>query len=410
MRGLLILFLLTFLLLACQSNTGSENKIKGDNAPHKDSLQSQRALMDQGNASKRDLSELTWDSINKQTPFTTNTFKYKRTTNKKVLGWHCYEQGTSYQAYNFDLLWAVSYFSYKVNPKTGGYHSISGWRTTDFITQAQNQDCQVFMTVSNFGSDNNNLFLPNKSAQNVLADSLVTLLEWRNANGINIDFEGVPSNMRADFTSFLIDLSTKIKAANPDYQVSLCLYANDWNNVFDIKAIDAHIDFYTLMAYDYYGGFSKSTGPNTPFKYSKQYGKGLKESVDDYRKKGVKDEKLIVGLPYYGVEWATKSPQPGTQQIDFRAHPPYKRIKSYYLDTLGATIQFDTVSQSSFLVVKDSLLGYRQIYFEDTRSLGYKYDWINESRIAGVGIWALGYDYGYTELWDLLGEKFGTIE
>ncbi|MGE3801987.1 MAG: hypothetical protein AB7H80_13280, partial [Candidatus Kapaibacterium sp.] len=30
-----------------------------------------------------------------------------------------------------------------------------------------------------------------------------------------------------------------------------------------------------------------------------------------------------------------------------------------------------------------------------------------QNELGGVGIWALGYDNGYTELWELLGMKFG---
>ncbi|MFT4678625.1 MAG: spore germination protein YaaH, partial [Chitinophagales bacterium] len=40
------------------------------------------------------------------------------------------------------------------------------------------------------------------------------------------------------------------------------------------------------------------------------------------------------------------------------------------------------------------------------KSLSIKYDWIKKNKIGGVGIWALGYDNGYPELWNLLTEKF----
>lgn len=38
--------------------------------------------------------------------------------------------------------------------------------------------------------------------------------------------------------------------------------------------------------------------------------------------------------------------------------------------------------------------------------MGIKYDWIKEKQLGGVGIWALGYDNGHTELWKLLAQKF----
>ena len=48
------------------------------------------------------------------------------------------------------------------------------------------------------------------------------------------------------------------------------------------------------------------------------------------------------------------------------------------------------------------------IFTEDTRSLGIKYDFAKANRLAGIGIWALGFDHGRTELWTLLKDKFGT--
>jgi hypothetical protein len=39
-------------------------------------------------------------------------------------------------------------------------------------------------------------------------------------------------------------------------------------------------------------------------------------------------------------------------------------------------------------------------------SLRKKYDQVIRRNLAGIGIWALGYDDGYQELWDLLAEKF----
>ena len=46
-----------------------------------------------------------------------------------------------------------------------------------------------------------------------------------------------------------------------------------------------------------------------------------------------------------------------------------------------------------------------QIYFDNETSLGLKYDLVNQSGIAGIGIWALGYDGEYPNLWNLLAEK-----
>jgi spore germination protein YaaH len=68
--------------------------------------------------------------------------------------------------------------------------------------------------------------------------------------------------------------------------------------------------------------------------------------------------------------------------------------------------QFDSISASSYLITKEHKLEYRQLFFEDSKSLSIKYDWIKKNQVGGVGIWALGYDNGYSDLWNLLVDKF----
>ena len=47
------------------------------------------------------------------------------------------------------------------------------------------------------------------------------------------------------------------------------------------------------------------------------------------------------------------------------------------------------------------------VFIEDEKSLGLKYDFAKDKQLAGVGIWALGFDDGKKELWTLLEDKFG---
>ena len=52
----------------------------------------------------------------------------------------------------------------------------------------------------------------------------------------------------------------------------------------------------------------------------------------------------------------------------------------------------------------------RQVHFENTTSLVEKYKLIKSNNLQGLGIWALGYDTGHTELWDLIEKEFWTIK
>ena len=350
-------------------------------------------------------SETKWDSLNHISNKKTIHKKGKLNSKYKTFGWHLYSNGSSYKNYNFEMLWGISYFSYVVKPETGGYKSIHQWKTTALIDSAKAHNCNVFLSVSNFGRKNNSAFLNNTKSQETLINNLIDLLAYRKANGINIDFEGIARKDRKQLSSFVSLISKRLKKANPNYMVSLCLYANDWNKVFNIKKLNPFIDFYTLMGYDYYGSFSSYAGPVTPLKNSKKFGNGLESSINNYLKKGVKAQKLIVGLPYYGAEWYTSNEKTPSKVKKFKSHPAYKTIKRIYIDSLKIPLQFDIESASTYLSFKDGN-AYKEIWFEDSKSLAIKYDWIKKNNIGGVGIWALGYDDGYPELWNLLADKF----
>jgi len=70
----------------------------------------------------------------------------------------------------------------------------------------------------------------------------------------------------------------------------------------------------------------------------------------------------------------------------------------------------EEVSKSRFHPFRASNNEYHQVWYEDSSSLAYKYDWIKEKKIGGIGIWALGFDNGHSELWKLLAEKFALKE
>ena len=44
------------------------------------------------------------------------------------------------------------------------------------------------------------------------------------------------------------------------------------------------------------------------------------------------------------------------------------------------------------------------VYFEDEKSLQYKIDFANQLEVAGIAIWALGYEGETRDLWEVVGK------
>ncbi len=237
--------------------------------------------------------------------------------NKKVYGWHPYWYGTSYKSYDYNLLSRISYFSLKVDPKTGNFEDIHFWKTTPLIDMAKSGGTRIDLTITNFGAKNNAEFLQSKKAQSKLIKNTIKLLKLRGADGVCIDFESVPGSMRDEFSSFINKFSKEMKGKLPEATLSLALYAVDWHNVFNIKEINPAVDQFILMAYDYHTASSKKAGPVAPINSGKIWSPfNVKKSIENYLKKGVPASKLLLSVPYYGQEWKTAKSKFPSKNID----------------------------------------------------------------------------------------------
>ena len=108
-----------------------------------------------------------------------------------------------YKYINFSLLSTIAYFSYEVNPETGNAISTHDWETTTLIDSIRvHPNKRILLTVSNFGEKNNRNFLRNPKAIDQLISNLITLLAKRKGDGVCIDFEGVKSKEKDEYTGF----------------------------------------------------------------------------------------------------------------------------------------------------------------------------------------------------------------
>jgi len=320
-----------------------------------------------------------------------------------VYGWHPYWVGTAYNNYDFSLISTFSYFSYELIPTSGSYNSIHSWKTSNSINLAKAAGCKVELCVTNFGSSNNITFLTNLNAQQTFIDSIISLLNYRGANGVNIDFEGIPGSQRNNLSAFMTDLSIQLKSAIPDGTVSIAIYSVDWNNVFDIPALDSVVDQFVIMGYGYYYSGSSKAGPTSEFyKGSLWSNYNLVRSVNYYLNEGVNPSKLVLGLPYYGYEWQTVSNAIPSNTLAPISSRTYAYIQNNYMGTY--TRNWDQQGFNPYFTFQSGN-DWRQAWVDDEVSLGHRYEMVKQKNIGGIGIWALGYDNGYTQLWDLIRDK-----
>jgi len=324
--------------------------------------------------------------------------------NKIVYGWHPYWSNGLQSNYDWNLLSHLSYFSYEVDAATGNAVSTHSFSTAQAVTDALANNVKVTLCVTLFS--NHTTFLGNSTARQTLITNLINLVQARGAHGVNIDFEGIPSSQTAAFTSFMNALATQMHSAIPGSDVSTVLYAVDWNDVYDIATLDNFVDHFIIMGYDYYWTGSTTAGPNDPlFQFGTTYNYTLSKSITFYLEQGMQPEQLVLGLPYYGREWPVSSttiPAPATANGTSRTYAYVKNNSTGFYTS--ANRNHDDESVSTYFTFNNA--GTRQCFISMEYDLGERMDLINKRGIGGMGIWALGYDDGYNELWNEIESHF----
>ncbi len=321
---------------------------------------------------------------------------------KLVFGWHPYWMNGSEQNYQWNLLSDLSYFSYDVDPLTGNPTSIHNWETANVIDEALANGVRVNLCVTLFSGHAS--FFASAASQQNLIDSLLTLVQERNANGVNIDFEGVPADEATNFNNFLVNLADQFHSNIPGSQVSVALYAVDRSNVFDYTLLKDHLDLFIIMGYGYYWQGSSYAGPTGQLFTFYNFSYNISRSINTYLNAGIPKEKLLCGVPYYGYEWKTSSDNVPSSTTATGSSRTIKTIKNnssnYYTTPL-----LNENSMSNYYIYSSGG-DWHQAWVDDETTMKYKYDVIQQRDIAGIGIWALGYDDGYTEMWDLIHDRF----
>src|SRR5690606_27445510 len=125
----------------------------------------------------------------------------------------------------------------------------------------------------------------------------------------------------------------------------------------------------------------------------------------------------ILGVPYYGWVWPTV-----TQKKHAKTRPSggvYGNSGAVIYSSAKQLAQqhgrrWDEKGEQSAWVKWQSRacatcpLTWRQLYYDDLKVLGRKYDLVNQRGLRGAGIWALGYEGTNQELSQLIIDRFGA--
>ncbi|MBU6167411.1 MAG: hypothetical protein KGQ86_00095 [Bacteroidetes bacterium] len=359
------------------------------------------------NPNKLKANNFYWDSV-QQIYFIKSPANRKLSKKYEVFGWHPHWMGSAWESYNFSLLSTIAYFAYIVDPETGSYTNpaqMQEWRTTPMIDSAKEKGTRVLLSMASHGVAENDRFLSNPAAWNTLTDSLASLLIARNADGVDLNFENVPEKHRESLVNFVTQLRSNLAGKMPDGKVflSVTLPSYSTREAFDHIRLGEIVDLMVIMGYDYHKG-KGITGAVAPLRTTNRNGISLQSTLEYYAKNQLNVSKTVLALPYYGAQWKGKINKKGVYDTYFDKDIPYREVMNLY--GVSYTPQYDFVSMTNYFFLEFGDSTSVECWFDNASSLEKKYNLALSYGLKGIGIWALGYDNGYTDLWQLIDNRF----
>jgi len=294
----------------------------------------------------------------------------------------------------------------------------AAWRSPKMdriINKAHAAGTRVVLTVTKFAWDSTAAYqssinlLSHPKRRHSLAQQIAAEVVQRGVDGVNIDFEPIPFAVKDQFVTFVHELRRALD--NRQRGLELTVAATGYISNYEAGGIVSAggADAIYVMAYPYHGVWSTTTGNISPLT---RPGYDLHDTIKTYEAAGAPASKLILGLPYYGYEWTTKT---GTYGAAVVPNEPRGSILYHSAMDIAAAhgSLWNTTEQApwSRWQSRDCAtcpLLWRELYYDDVQSYGLKFDLINTRNLRGLGIWTLGFEGSRTELNTLIRDRFGS--
>lgn len=228
----------------------------------------------------------------------------------------------------------------------------------------------------------------------VLAGEIGSVMDEYGFVTLNLDLESVldaSDSARQNFTLFVRELKNHL---NKPITIDVSPTDLVKTRLIDVAAIAPLVDQVILMTYDYHYSGSLVTGPVAP-----NGGAGVESEFDT--ETGIQKaleiipaDKIILGIPLYGYEWETLTPNnraavlPGSGIIASN-----RRVEEFLTVCATCSAQLEAAAQESYLVYLDQATQtYHQIFYPDEKFMASKIALAEKYNLGGIAFWALGYE------------------
>ena len=302
----------------------------------------------------------------------------------------------------YDLLTHIVCIDFAAD-SLGNISNPTYWPWTDVINKAHQNGVKVILCATNFVASQMHYLLDSDSAKQNLFSNLKDKVIMYSLDGVNIDFERFyPTDSGDKLNGLMAELTAYLHTEIPGCEVSFAGPHFNWGGNWKFGDLANACDYIFIMGYAYAGISSQFTGSNAPLSggmsnvtntITQQYGDVLQSNP----------EKLILGVPYYGNKWITRTQDPHAAVVSFVKTQPYSVS---IIESQNYGLLWENIEGSPWYRWQVNDTTWYQVWFDNDSSLGLKYDLAKNYNLKGVGMWALGYDGSRAELWNAIKEHF----
>ena len=288
----------------------------------------------------------------------------------------------------FDItgLSTIAYFSVGVNGDGTLEESGPGWDgfqsqdLADLITPGARGRERVVLTVNDFGQSSLDSLTSSPTAPATLSSALIPLLQAKSLDGVNFDFEGDGSGDQSGLTNLITSVAGSLRAVDPHWQITMDTYASsagDSGGFYNIPALGQVVDAFFVMDYELnLAGAPSAASPLTSSMFSTQTTLAQYDAA-------VPASKVIIGTPFFGIDWPTNNGTMGANATGGAADIPDSQAAG------NGPEYWDPVTDTAWTSYQAGGQ-WHESYYEGENGLYDVSQMVTQAGARGVGIWALG--------------------
>lgn len=259
----------------------------------------------------------------------------------------------------------------------------------NIIPKAINSGTKIVISINKGTSSSFSTVSASSTLRNKLAVNLLKLLKEYNFDGIDIDWETPSTAEKTNFTLLMKELYNVIKASNSNYLITAAIGGGMWQPPkYDLVNSKDYLDYINLMTYSMATGsgyYQNALYPST--KGATLTSCSIDESVKLYNSYGIRNEKILVGIPFY-CTLQTNSKGPGSKTGQGKSIWYNVMLNNYQLSNTMKEY-FDEECCVPYRYDKENSIF---ISYDNERSIMLKCQYIKVNNLAGIMYWQYGQD------------------